>query len=283
MRISPVDFFQHFAIRTFRPPNSFFLTDESWGCALHVLEQIRAPWWKWLLFSLSSMLFLLAWLVAAGWILYRQGVGLWDFLDYLLLRRPPWITSAGVAFGFALLIVGQTLPSVVAMWLFRPARSLAFSGLQSLPDDRSGSLRRLLAGLALVLAVQVLWSAFVPPPAETWLVLDHLLYAVVRGGNRWALFWILLMAGVIAPLTEEIIFRGFLFRWLRQRMSFGAAALLTALLFGAGHGPLIVPTAILGFYLAYQAEQDGSLTGAILLHSLNNLGALLVLISQLTE
>ena len=87
----------------------------------------------------------------------------------------------------------------------------------------------------------------------------------------------LLIAGallviVVAPVAEELFFRGFLYRVLRLRMAFWLAALVDGILFGLVHGALvIVPVlAFLGFVLCWTYERSGTLLVPIALHALNN-------------
>jgi membrane protease YdiL (CAAX protease family) len=77
---------------------------------------------------------------------------------------------------------------------------------------------------------------------------------------------------VVAPIAEELLFRGFLFRVLRMRMGFWAAALIDGVLFGLVHGSLvIVPVlAFLGVALCWVYERTGSLFPCIAIHVLNN-------------
>lgn len=78
---------------------------------------------------------------------------------------------------------------------------------------------------------------------------------------------------VAAPIGEELMFRGFLYRWLRQRHSIRLALWATSALFAllhlAPHAVLIYTTLGLAFGLVY--EWAGSLWAPILLHSLWNL------------
>lgn len=78
---------------------------------------------------------------------------------------------------------------------------------------------------------------------------------------------------IAAPIGEELMFRGFLYRWLRQRHSFRLALWATSALFAllhlAPHAVLIYTTLGLAFGLVY--EWSGSLWAPILLHSLWNL------------
>ncbi|HEX4280643.1 MAG TPA: CPBP family intramembrane glutamic endopeptidase, partial [Solirubrobacteraceae bacterium] len=97
------------------------------------------------------------------------------------------------------------------------------------------------------------------------------------GSNESAAL-LLLSAGltcVVAPISEEILFRGFIFTALRNWHGTLPAALLTGLLFGGVHvgsAPLLdlVPLAGLGFGLCLLYRYTGSLYPCIVTHSLNN-------------
>ncbi len=87
-----------------------------------------------------------------------------------------------------------------------------------------------------------------------------------------------LLATVWAPLVEEIVFRGALFRHIRSRVSLWLAAPLTALVFGVMHGYdalLLLPVITIGFIFAFVREWRASLVGPIVAHALHN-GTLLV-------
>jgi membrane protease YdiL (CAAX protease family) len=80
---------------------------------------------------------------------------------------------------------------------------------------------------------------------------------------------------IVAPIAEEIFFRGFLYRILRGRMGLWPALVIDGALFGAIHltsgGPLAVALiAPLGFLLCLIYERSGSLYPCIALHALNN-------------
>lgn len=92
----------------------------------------------------------------------------------------------------------------------------------------------------------------------------------------------LLVTAVLAPFTEEIFFRGMVYRYLRARWPIWAAVVGSALLFGLAHfsglnGLALLPVFVLmGIVLALIYERTGSLGNTILLHGLNN-GILTVL------
>jgi membrane protease YdiL (CAAX protease family) len=77
---------------------------------------------------------------------------------------------------------------------------------------------------------------------------------------------------VVAPIAEELLFRGFLFRVLRLRMGFWLAAGIDGVLFGLVHGSLVILPilAVLGVALCWVYERTGSLFPCIAMHALNN-------------
>jgi uncharacterized protein len=80
---------------------------------------------------------------------------------------------------------------------------------------------------------------------------------------------------VVAPVCEELLFRGFIFTALRNWQGTWPAAIITGLLFGGVHvgsAPVIdlVPLAFLGFGLCLLYRITGSLYPCIAAHSLNN-------------
>jgi len=80
--------------------------------------------------------------------------------------------------------------------------------------------------------------------------------------------WTFVLTVIVAPLMEEIVFRGLLFKRLREGMSFSAAALLSALAFGVAHASLLwmLYAFLLGFLLAWLTERTGSLWASVLCH-----------------
>lgn len=79
---------------------------------------------------------------------------------------------------------------------------------------------------------------------------------------------------VMAPVSEEIFFRGMLFGGLRRGMPTVVAALVSGAVFGGLHAPTgisaVPPLAAFGFVLALLYERSGSLGPPIALHAINN-------------
>lgn len=90
--------------------------------------------------------------------------------------------------------------------------------------------------------------------------------------------WSFLFIVIIAPLIEEMFFRGLLLRGYLKRYSTPAAILVTALLFGLLHGQYvtIIWGFILGLLLAWLYLLTRSLWPCIIAHSFHNLTAIIV-------
>lgn len=94
------------------------------------------------------------------------------------------------------------------------------------------------------------------------------------GGTGMALLVVLAVA-VVAPIVEEVVFRGFLFPALSRWRGPWVGAVLTALLFGAAHvatyPPQLLPLMVLfGFGACLLLWFTGSLLPCVALHALNN-------------
>lgn len=95
-------------------------------------------------------------------------------------------------------------------------------------------------------------------------------------------FVLLLVVAVLAPLFEEAMFRGALFRALRARWGFWASAIVGSLVFAAVHpqGLLAIPPlAALAIGFAGLREWRSSLIAPMLAHALHN--SFLVLLSSI--
>jgi membrane protease YdiL (CAAX protease family) len=89
------------------------------------------------------------------------------------------------------------------------------------------------------------------------------------------------LIAVVAPISEELFFRGFVFSGLRDRFSFWPAALIGGLIFGAIHIPTgpttVIPLTVLGMVFCWIYEKTGSVWPCVIAHMINNSLALAVL------
>lgn len=98
------------------------------------------------------------------------------------------------------------------------------------------------------------------------------------------LAWLVVAAVVIAPVVEEIVFRGLVYRFLRQRTGVAWSAIVSGALFSAVHGYLVVLPAlfVFGVALSLVTERFASIVPAIVLHATKNALALGVLFVTLS-
>lgn len=91
-----------------------------------------------------------------------------------------------------------------------------------------------------------------------------------------------ILAGPVAAITEETLFRGLVYRWLRQRRGIAMSALISAVLFAVVHPYLYAGSVemfllfafdltALAILLALLFEISGSLWPSIIAHAGNNL------------
>jgi membrane protease YdiL (CAAX protease family) len=82
------------------------------------------------------------------------------------------------------------------------------------------------------------------------------------------------MIALLAPIAEELFFRGFLFAGVRSRWSLWPAAIASGLIFGLVHAPTgittVVPLAALGIALCWLYDRTGSLWPCVIAHMINN-------------
>lgn len=89
-----------------------------------------------------------------------------------------------------------------------------------------------------------------------------------------------MLAVVVAPISEEMFFRGLLHGWFKSFMPTRLSIAITSLLFGAvhWHAPAFLPLTILGLALALVYEATASLWPSIALHAIFNLATLITMI-----
>ncbi len=130
----------------------------------------------------------------------------------------------------------------------------------------------LLAVVLWIMGIIVIWIFGPPPPQD----IEVLLTGLKTGRDLLLPF---LAVGVLAPLSEEMYFRGMVFPVVRARFGPAAGMLLSGLFFGVLHMDIyrVLPISAMGFVLAYFYERTGSLVTPIIAHSVWNSVMLLIM------
>lgn len=197
----------------------------------------------------------------------------------------------GAAIGFVLIAQGTSPEDLAALFesdgatilllALAGAAALAGVGLVALVRRRGFGMfglrrvswRWLLLGagaVVLVLAANVgIFALYAALTGDTSDPQEALKGVALGTTPRFTL--VVLLGGVLVPLTEELLFRGLLYAWLR-RWGVPLAVVASALVFGLFHGFSVVffTAAFLGAISALLYEKSGSLWPSVVMHSLNN-------------
>lgn len=105
------------------------------------------------------------------------------------------------------------------------------------------------------------------------------LFAHAESPHQLAL--LLTLAVVLAPLTEELVFRAGLFRYFHRRLPRWLALLVPALLFGASHMNLasLPQLVLLGVIFSLAYERTGNIAVPMFAHALFNLHTVAIVLS----
>lgn len=97
-------------------------------------------------------------------------------------------------------------------------------------------------------------------------------FLLPEGINLFTAMLMILLAGILVPIAEELIFRGFLYNFLKERWGVWPGVFISSLIFGIIHGNIIVGLTafLLGILLAIVYEYSRSLWASILVHAINN-------------
>lgn len=251
---------------------------------LHEIRGNRVPGWpaRWIDFGL--------WLFGLYCLIYGIQVVVFMTLPAILPFPVPWDLDSGsrdatiLAAGLAL-----QLPLLAYLPLMRSYRPELFGFPLSAPEEYpTWSLLRILVAflllMPLVLVVNGLWQAVLLGLQELGVSINRepqeLVSLIAENESPLLLFGFFLIAVLLAPVAEELIFRGGIYGFLKTRFPRWIALLLSASAFATLHANLasLVPLLFLGIALALAYEASGHIRVPILLHALFNAHQLLILL-----
>ena len=166
-------------------------------------------------------------------------------------------------------------------------RELGLRGTSEAPPKAFAALQGTTPATAAIPLSQILLTIISGYFASIGLVIVYGLLAQVAGidallpdaqvprayfDNDWLLPVLGLAIIGAAPFAEELLFRGFLYAWLRRLRGFFVAALISGFVFSLAHldPGLIIPFTGVGVVLAYAYERTGSLAAPIGVHFVFN-------------
>lgn len=206
----------------------------------------------------------------------RQSIGLLAMLLLLtiLLGIPAGAINAALGGGLVLHPALLALVNLGAFWMVIRIglRRVGATWREALPlspvgGDVLAAVAVSIVGMSVLLSdLGNLFQQLLPIPPELVRVFKEL--AGAQGG-AWGSVLALV---VVAPLTEELLFRGLILRGFLKRYSVRKAILVSALLFGLIHmNPWqALGGGIIGVFLGWLYVRTGSLVPCIAAHAVNN-------------
>lgn len=218
----------------------------------------------------------------------------WGFPDAVFVFFILLVFSAAIALGRGESPVAEEEPaSRIPVILADIAFQILFAGgiaglaairLRGNPAADLGLRRRLGAAEAgALLGILIAWIPAQMGSYLGWLcVLERIGVAIdaqtpirilVDGGGAERIL-VVIFAVAVAPVCEEVVFRGYLYGGLRGVIGRGPSLVATAALFALFHQhlPVLLPVFLLGLLLGLLYERSGSLWAPIGFHALFNAG-----------
>jgi membrane protease YdiL (CAAX protease family) len=129
-----------------------------------------------------------------------------------------------------------------------------------------------LSIMATILLFTILYDVSLPGFGE------QDLYLPLFGNSMIGVVVLMVVAVLIAPIVEEILFRGYIQGTLEKYISPTLSLLITALIFSLSHFQFVVviPLFILGLLLGALRNHTRSISVPIMFHMLNNVITLVV-------
>lgn len=222
---------------------------------------VRPPWRVWEVLVLLALFFAAQLLfsgltvaVVRAWFPVGEGE---DELSVLVKYSLP----AGLLASYALV-------AAAVYWLLVKRHHVPLRASLGLGPHPPGRLVTPFAGGVALQFVTALIVASAPPPEDQQFIFDLFL----RSG-AWTLAFFFVVAVGMAPLLEEVLFRGMLLPALMPRIGFARAALLVTLLFAALHGfqiglywPALLGIFLCGWILAWLRQRTGVLWPSVAFH-----------------
>jgi membrane protease YdiL (CAAX protease family) len=225
------------------------------------------PWTEALFFSWLCIAGLFLGMVSTPWVMDWAGG---DYDDRGLL--------SAYAFSQAIILAVLVLGAKIRPAAFPPLESTAGLGRQI-----GAGLFYCLAAFPLLAIIGYLWQGvFVfwkklgfpveAPPQD-------MVTRMMASSDNIAFGLAVVVAVLLAPLIEEVIFRAGLYRFMKSRFSPRFALIISALTFAFVHFNLFsfIPLLLLGLLLTRAYEKTGSLAAVVAMHAFFNLNTLIVL------
>jgi len=210
----------------------------------------------------------------AAWVVFVLLIGGINLAARLSGGRP----ESDVLYRYSTAVSGLVLYAIVLGVVLLIARGLDAREVFALraPPSLGRAAGYICIGFLAILAVNAVLNPFLHAGKEQGLVPDR--WEPSHAGAFAANFAVVV---IVAPLVEELTFRGFGVAALSAYVPAWAVVLLVGLAFGAWHGLIIAFPALaaLGAIFAFVRVKTRSVYPTMLMHAIFNAGALLIAVT----
>lgn len=212
------------------------------------------------------------------------GVGLYIGIKTAIDHHAPKVASFASVFSAAAALA-SLIATLLSLYFFvcRPARKSIVKEfwLNNEKPDWNLIFRTALLGFCAMVITNVgaqLFGMLLPAGKGADMTQLQVTDAAMSGSVVWMLAWAIFFC-IIAPISEEIIYRGLLYPWLRARWGVTCGIIVSAIIFAAMHfQPQYLPQhVVMGLIFAAVYERYRSLPMVTIMHSLWNLWVLLTI------
>ncbi|MEI8089989.1 MAG: CPBP family intramembrane glutamic endopeptidase [Opitutaceae bacterium] len=223
--------------------------------------------------SLTDFLLFL-WCVIIGGLICQ--VGLTQLFKHANLTSTQRLIFVGGGFQFGMLV------GIAFFRLILQRRVLSPDSPVTLHPALSG-LATFLIALPVLTVVSAVWQ-FLLQCCGIEAEKQDLIAMFADAKSPGLLTFMIFLAIVLAPITEELLFRAGIFRYLRTRLPRWAALLIPSVLFGALHANLasFAPLVALGVVFSLAYTRTGRIATTIIAHGLFNLNTIVLIFSGVT-
>lgn len=134
----------------------------------------------------------------------------------------------------------------------------------------------LFAGRFFSMLYALLLENILPSAYKSYLKSSELIEQQMGSIGVFQMMLLFLAIVILAPIVEEIVFRGIFFNLLAKKRSTLFAMIVSSLVFGLLHAETMIPVTLIGFILCFIYHRTGNLLLAMAAHMFNNLAAFLM-------
>jgi membrane protease YdiL (CAAX protease family) len=239
------------------------------------------PWnISWLDFGFFSWI-IFCWIIVSQWLSVFTQSDETNASTFLNSINTALLVGGSMHIGFILIFL--SLPYFITSRSYKfPVNTIEYSFSRSFIT----AIKNCLIAIPPILIGAYIWKSFLIWLTELGFQIhieeQDLIGYFTQTDSLTSYIFLVLLAVIIAPISEELIFRAGIYRFLKSRISPTNAMLLSSILFASLHMNIagFLPLMLIGIALCMSYELTGNIMTAIFFHSLFNLNTCILIFLQ---